>query len=258
MFSPHNEKATILIIDDDEFVRGLLFDLLAETYECHPVGSAEDALKDLSRKSFDLVISDIDMGGMSGLELVPHVHSVSPDTVVLMISGHHEIETAIEAMRAGAFDYICKPLDILHVEAAVERALNHSRLLKDKRHYKEQLETLLQQRTAEVDRLAYYDTVTQLPNRSLFEDRLSQAVAVAKSEDQTLGVLFISFDQYKKVNDTLGHDSGDYVLREFAQRLKSCLGEPDTVARFGSDEFVVLQTGVQDANEIVETIGSLA
>jgi len=130
--------------------------------------------------------------------------------------------------------------------------------LKDKRSYKEQLETLLQQRTAEVDRLAYYDTVTQLPNRSLFEDRLAQAVSIAKAEEQTLGVLFISFDQYKKVNDTLGHDRGDSVLREFGERLKSCLAETDTVARFGSDEFAVLQTGVHDANEIVETIGSLS
>jgi len=258
MFSPHNQKPSILIIDDDELVRSLLFDLLAETYECRAVGSAEEALKDLNRKSFDLVLSDIDMGGMSGLELVPHVHSLAPDTVVLMISGHHEIETAIEAMRAGAFDYICKPIDILHVEAAVQRALNHSRLLKDKRSYKEQLERLLQQRTAEVDRLAYYDTVTQLPNRSLFEDRLAQAVSIATAEEQTLGVLFIAFDQYKKVNDTLGHDRGDCVLREFGERLKSCLAETDTVARFGSDEFAVLQTGVHDANEIVETIGSLS
>ncbi|HSE33283.1 MAG TPA: EAL domain-containing protein [Pyrinomonadaceae bacterium] len=258
MFSPHNQKASILIIDDDELIRSLLLDVLAPNYECRATGSAENGLRELNRKNFDLVISDIDMGGMSGLELVPHVHSLSPDTVVLMISGHHEIETAIEAMRAGAFDYICKPLDILHVEAAVDRALNHSRLLKDKRRYKEQLETLLQQRTAEVDRLAYYDTVTHLPNRSLFEDRLAQAVAVAKSEDQTLGVLFISFDQYKKVNDTLGHYCGDLVLGEFAQRLKSCLAETDTVARFGSDEFAVLQTRVEDASEIVETIGSLA
>lgn len=258
MFSPHNEKASILIIDDDEAIRSLLIALFTDVYDCRGAGSAEEALMELDGKSFDLVLSDIDMGGMSGLELVPRVHLLSPDTVVLMISGHNEIETAIKAMRAGAFDYMSKPLDIRHVEAAVERALSHCYLLKDKRRYKEQLETLLQQRTAEVDRLAYYDTVTHLPNRTLFEDRLAQAVAIAKAEGQTLGVLFISFDQFKKVNDTLGHDSGDRVLWEFAKRLKSCLAESDTVARFGSDEFAVLQTRVQDANEIVETIGSLS
>lgn len=258
MFSLHNQKASILIIDDEEAIRNLMVALLSETYDCCVASSAEEALTELDRKSFDLVLSDIDMGGMSGLDLVPRVHSISPDTVVLMISGHNEIETAIKAMRAGAFDYISKPLDIRHVEAAVERALSHCYLLKDRRRYKEQLETLLQQRTAEVDRLAYYDTITQLPNRTLFEDRLAQAVAIAKSEHQTLGVLFISFDQFKKVNDTLGHDSGDRVLCEFAKRLRSCLAETDTVARFGSDEFAVLQTRVQDANEIVETIGSLS
>jgi diguanylate cyclase len=258
MFLPHNPKPTILIIDDDGQTRDLLMSVLVDDYDCHAVDSAEEALKKLGAKTFDLILSDIDMGGMSGLELVPQVHSISADTVVVMISGDNEIETAIQAMRAGAFDYIAKPLVVQHVEAAVERALNHSSLLKEKRRYKEQLEILLQQRTAEVDRLAYYDTITQLPNRALFEDRLAQAVAVAKSESQRFGVLFISFDQFKKVNDTLGHEAGDYLLCEFAKRLKSCVGETDTVARFGTDEFAVLQTPIEDANEIVETIGSLS
>lgn len=232
--------------------------VFVEAYDCHTAASAEEALKELGRKTFDLVLSDIDMGDISGLELVPHVHSLSPDTVVVMISGHDEIQSAIQAMRAGAFDYLAKPLDVRHVQAAIARALDHSRLLKEKRRYKEQLEILLQQRTAEVDRLAYYDTLTQLPNRTLFEDRLAQAVAVAKSERQRFGVLFISFDQFKKVNDSLGHESGDYLLCEFAKRLKSCVAETDTVARFGSDEFAVLQTPIEDTNEIVETIGSLS
>lgn len=258
MFLSQKPKPTILIIDDDEQIRGLLTAVLVDRYECHSASSAEEALKKLGSKGFDLILSDIDMAGMSGLELVPHVHSLAPDTVVVMISGHNEIETAIQAMRAGAFDYIAKPLVLQHLEAAVERALNHNSLLKEKRRYKEQLEILLRQRTAEVDRLAYYDTITQLPNRALFEDRLTQAVAVAKSERQTFGVLFISFDQFKKVNDTLGHEAGDYLLCEFAKRLKSCVGETDTVARFGTDEFAVLQTPIVDANEIVETIGSLS
>jgi len=252
------QKASVLIIDDDEQIRILLVTVLGGNYRCRTAGSAEEALTALADAAFDLVISDIDMGGMSGLELVPHVHSMSPDTVVLMISGDQDIETAIEAMRAGAFDYITKPLDLRHVEAAVERALDHCRLLREKRRYKEQLERLLTQRTAEVDRLAYYDTVTDLPNRTLFEDRLTQAVSIARSAHQTLGVLFISVDQFKKVNDTLGHGPGDGLLREFAARLKSCISETDTVARFGNDEFAVLQTHIEGTKDVVETIGSLS
>lgn len=252
------QKASVLIIDDDEQIRSLLVTVLGGNYRCRTAGSAEEALTALADAAFDLVISDIDMRGMSGLELVPHVHSMSPDTVVLMISGDQDIETAIEAMRAGAFDYITKPLDLRHVEAAVERALDHCRLLREKRRYKEQLERLLTQRIAEVDRLAYYDTITDLPNRTLFEDRLTQAVSIARSADQTLGVLFISVDQFKKVNDTLGHGPGDGLLREFAERLKSCISETDTVARFGNDEFAVLQTHIEGTKDVVETIGSLS
>ena len=81
----------------------------------------------LKNSKFDLVLSDINMGGISGLELVPYVVRENPETVVVMISGQQTIETAIEAMRAGAFDYITKPFAIPHVEAAVRRALSHHR-----------------------------------------------------------------------------------------------------------------------------------
>ena len=198
------------------------------------------------------------MAGMSGVEVVRRLHLLVPDTVVVMISGQQNIHTAIEAMKFGAFDYITKPLDLRHVEAAVQRALAYRNLLKEKQRYKAELEQLLEERSAEVDRLAYYDTITQLPNRTLFEDRLAQAVAIAKSTDQTLGVLFISLDQFKKVNDTLGHGPGDSLLREFAQRLQSCISESDTVARFGNDEFAVLRTQIESTKDVIETIGSLS
>src|SRR5436190_8964688 len=256
---PFQDRPTnILIIDDEEPIRNLLSAILSSYYVCQTASSAEEALKALATKKFELVVSDIDMGGMSGLEFVPRLHSLYPDTVVVMISGNQDIESAIEAMRVGAFDYITKPLDLRHVEAAVERALHHHVLLREKRQYKEQMEQLLEERTAEVDRLAYYDTVTQLPNRSLFEDRLAQSVAIAKSSDQNLGVLFISLDQFKKVNDTLGHAPGDGLLKEFAERLKSCISETDTVARFGSDEFVLLQTNIKGTKDVIETIRSLS
>src|SRR5215813_4943704 len=251
-------KPRILIIDDEEQIRNLLIDVLGTSYQCSDAGSAEEALTALANTTFDLVISDIDMGGMSGLELVPHVHSLSPDTVVVMISGNQDIEFAIRALRVGAFDYISKPIDIRHVEAAVERAVKHSELLREKRRYKEQLEDLLEERTAQVDWLAYYDTVTQLPNRALFEDRLTQAVSIARTTGQQLGVLFISLDQFKKVNDSLGHGPGDSLLREFAERLKSCISKSDTVARFGNDEFALLRTQINGTKDVIETIASLS
>lgn len=255
VFEP--QETNVLIIDDEETIRNLLAALLSNSYSCQTAGSAEEALRALADTRFDLVISDIDMGGMSGLALVPQLHSISPDTVVVMISGNQDIETAIEAMRVGAFDYITKPLDLRHVEAAVERALLHATLLREKRQYKEQLENLLQERTAEVDRLAYFDTITELPNRNLFEERLSEALARAKSANGKLGVLFISVDQFKKVNDTLGHGPGDNLLEGFAKRLRSCISDSDTVARFGNDEFALLLTRVDSQKDAVDTVRSL-
>lgn len=251
---PHKHTtASVLIIVAEEPIKDLLVAVLGNSHECRTAQSAE-GLTEMAREPPDLVISDLDVG----FELLPKVQSISPDTVAIMICGPKEIEAAIESIRVGAFDYLVKPLDPRQVEAVVERALRHRDLLRERDRYKEQLEQLLEERTAEVDRLAYYDRVTQLPNRTLFEDRLSQAVAIAKSTGQTLGVLFISLDQFKKVNDTLGHRWGDRLLREFGERLKTCIAETDTVARFGSDEFALLQTQIADTTDVVETIGALS
>ena len=126
--------ASILVVDDEPEINNVLCDLLSVQYECASAGSAEEALELLRQQSFNLVISDITMTGMSGLEMVPHVLDVSPQTVVVLISGAQTIESAIEALRVGAFDYIMKPFDLRQVEAVVKRALEHYDLRESKEH----------------------------------------------------------------------------------------------------------------------------
>ena len=144
-------RARVLIADDEREIRGVLRDLLSPVYECTAVSSAEEAIAELRQTDFDLVISDIMMRGMSGLEMIPHVRRLLPDAVVIMISGVQTVESAIEALRAGAFDYIMKPFDIQHVEAAVSRALEHHSLRVAKRRYESFLEEMVEQRTSELD-----------------------------------------------------------------------------------------------------------
>ena len=142
----------ILIVDDEIEITEILADLLSDHYECLKAGSAEEALSRLCQSEFHLVISDITMPGMSGLEMIPHIKQLSPDTVVVMISGMQTVESAIGALRLGAFDYLMKPFDLRQVEAVVKRALEHHDLIVAKQRYENHLEELVEQRTAELDR----------------------------------------------------------------------------------------------------------
>jgi putative two-component system response regulator len=151
MSEMETSQARLLIIDDETEVRNVLHEFLSESYRCVAVASAEAALSLLSIERFDLIVSDITMQRMSGLELVPHIINVAPETVIIMISGGQTIESAIEALRVGAFDYIMKPFDLRHVKMAVERALEHHALLAAKRLYENYLEESIGQRTTELN-----------------------------------------------------------------------------------------------------------
>jgi diguanylate cyclase (GGDEF)-like protein/PAS domain S-box-containing protein len=110
--------------------------------------------------------------------------------------------------------------------------------------------TLSKAAADKVERLAYYDPLTGLPNRRRLQDRLKQALAASHRSNQTGALLFIDMDNFKNLNDTLGHDMGDLLLQQVAERLGSCVRENDTVARLGGDEFVVLLEDL--ANETFE------
>ena len=250
-------KARILIIDDDEQIQKLLARLLSTEHDCTCVDSAEKAIPLLEETEFNLIISDIHMNGTTGLELVPIVLETNPDAVVVMISGQQTIDYAIEAMRVGAFDYITKPLNIDSVEAAVRRALSHHYLLAGKRRHENELEELVVSRTAQLEHLAYYDILTGLPNRTLFVNRCSDAAEAVRHTDMLLGIIYISIDQFKKINDTLGHAAGDQLLKEIAVRLRHSVTDADTVARFEGPEFGVLLPEFKDPNAIEEVAAAI-
>lgn len=101
-----------------------------------------------------------------------------------------------------------------------------------------------------VRHLAHHDTLTELPNRSLFFDRLQQTLVHARRNQEHLAVLFLDLDQFKPVNDTFGHDIGDLLLIEVAHRLLGCVRESDTVARIGGDEFCILLSSIESENDV--------
>jgi diguanylate cyclase (GGDEF)-like protein/PAS domain S-box-containing protein len=132
-------------------------------------------------------------------------------------------------------------------------------------HYVGVFTDITQQKESErrLEHLAHHDALTDLPNRSLFRDRLRQAIRNSQRDNHSLALLFIDLDRFKKVNDTLGHVAGDRLLIEAARRITACVRNSDTVARLGGDEFTVVLQGVEDsdaaagiARDIIETLAA--
>jgi DNA-binding NtrC family response regulator len=125
--------AAILIVDDDDAVRDVLYDLFSEEHMCHAADTAERALAYLGEQTYDAVLTDISMPGLSGLELLGHLRRERPDTPVIVISGIGDREHAEGLTRLGAFDFILKPFTLEAIQESVARALEQSRARKGRR-----------------------------------------------------------------------------------------------------------------------------
>jgi len=137
----------ILVVDDEDLVRDLLVDALRGRYELTPAKDAEEALGILEKSPFELALLDIQLPGRSGIELLQEMKEKYLDTAVVMVSGVGEIETALTALKLGAYDYITKPFSLKIVESRVEQALDKRRLVIENRNYQTNLERLVKERT---------------------------------------------------------------------------------------------------------------
>jgi len=148
-----HEPRDILVVDDDPAIRALLVEILRDGgHRPSEAMSATSALARLCESSVDLVVSDIDMPGMDGLDLLRAIKSSRPDVEVIMLTALSDLETAMRSMRLGATDYLTKPFNFEQVRMTVARALDHRRLVLENRTYREGLEKRVAERTAALER----------------------------------------------------------------------------------------------------------
>ncbi len=220
----------LIVGDSEDDTAMLLHELRRGGYEpmFERVETPEAMNSALDQQTWDIILADFSMSNFHGIEALALLHRRSLDLPFIFVSGIAGEDTAVEAMKAGAHDYIMKG-NIKRLLPAVERELRQAEARRENRQAEEA-----------VRHLAYYDVLTDLPNRALFEDRLQQAILTGHREGGSLALLIFDLDRFKEINDTMGHRSGDLVLQQIGRRLRDMLRESDTVARLGGDEFAVL------------------
>lgn len=222
-------QVRILVVDDEEIIRAMLFDMLSNTgYKVKTARDGQDAISQIENSPFEIVITDLKMPGMDGMELLQRVQKINPDICVLIITAYSTVESAVSAMKQGAYDYICKPFELEEMKVIIEKAVERQRLLLASRmveHYKH---------------LSITDGLTKVYNHRYFHEFLDRELQRARRNSSTFTLLFADVDNFKQYNDVNGHLAGDEVLRELAAIFLDTTRKTDFVARYGGEEFAVI------------------
>jgi len=239
-------RTKILAVDDREenlvAVRAVLESHELEVVCAH---SGREALRHLLTEDFAVILLDVQMPGLDGFEtaeLIKQRERTRHIPIIFLTAHSTDLSDAMRGYTVGAVDYLPKPMDphILRSKVGVFVELHH-----------------LRRRAEELAHRALHDPLTGLPNRTLFHDRLEMALAREQRRSEGIAVLFCDLDGFKDVNDRLGHDAGDELLVQVADRMRRALRPADTVARLGGDEFTVLSEDLVSELDAAEIAGRI-
>lgn len=236
------EVRDVLLVEDNlidaQLIRRLLRRVSSSSYyRITHVRTLNDAVLSAEELTPHVILADLNLPDSRGTETVASLQTSYPDVPLVIVSSWEDEAISLRSVKAGAQDYLVKG----HIDGA-----NLHRVI---RYAIERKRTEL-----ELVRLAHYDQLTSLPNRTLLRERVDHALARAMRAGSGVATLILDMDRFKEINDMLGHEIGDKLLVEAAQRIRDSVREQDTVARLGGDEFAVILEGVSEAREVLPVI----
>ena len=233
------DKDKILIVNCENNVRQSLKDILQEKYEVFTSSTLTEALQMCKDKHISTVVAELETDETKGIEVITKFQAAKSDIPIIVVTTHNSVLMAVEAMKAGAYDYITKPFNSDELKLVVMHALERRQLqeeIKEKAFFQE---------------MSITDSLTGLYNRRYFDELIFREEARAKRYPQKFSLLMIDIDNFKKVNDTYGHPSGDSILKRIGEILRSRPRNTDFVARYGGEEFSIIAPHTSKKNASV-------
>ena len=259
-----NKGPRILLVDDDETILEVLTVLLEEGgYQPVTAMSAEEGFEIFKEDPFPVVFTDLRMRGMDGMELLRKIRATNDDSQVVIMTAHASLDTSIESLREGAYDYLVKPLsDHTIVLPLVERALDKVRLVVENNYLLERLQNSydeLSDTNSMLREISLQDGLTGLYNQTYLKEIIDIELNRSRRHQRTFSLLFCDIDNFKEFNDNNGHLLGDEALSNFSKLILQRLRMTDFASRYGGEEFVLMlpETELVDAAFVAEDICKL-
>jgi diguanylate cyclase (GGDEF)-like protein len=218
-----DKKSSVIIIDDDiRLLQVIKTGLLSKDFRCEAATSVESAFELINKTSFDIMLVDIAMPGMESFALTEKAKKLSPDMLVIIMTGYIEDFSFDRAIEAGVSDFIKKPFSLHELTIRIKLVKLHEKLLS----------------------MSVTDELTGLYNRRGFFTLAEQQLNIYNRLKEEIYLLYADLDNLKVINDTRGHPEGDHAIIETAKIFRDSFRKSDIIARIGGDEFVAIPFGM--------------
>jgi diguanylate cyclase (GGDEF)-like protein len=233
---------TLLFVEDDtgtqEQLKIMLIDEVKDFYQAY---DGAEGLEIYKNKKPDIILTDINMPILNGLDMVEEIKKIDKDQPVLMMSAFDEKDILLNAINIGIDGFIVKPVDMTQLNNKLNQiAKNLQNKIDSENRRVKALKEIQKKEIQRLYNLAHYDVLTNIPNRYLFNEKLDQAILKANKNKSKVALFFIDLDDFKKINDTYGHKTGDYVLVTIVSCIQKVIRNSDIFARIGGDELALI------------------